>query len=142
MEEHMSALERIASKPSRVATAFLAGFLGVKTLKTILHIPEKHVQAAEVNPNGYTVPDLREARQYSNKEYDNHGDTIRVIKYLTKNGGRVGVVMYKDKIIGYGIDHDRKQPPDFQIADTDGDGIFETKYAPDEEFYVPSWAKQ
>ena len=101
-------------------------------------------EAKETNPQGHQIPDLTGLTPYA-KGYLKSEPNVYVEQFYTKDGGRVAKIHYKNekglKLFGYSIDHDKESPPDYNICDMDGDGIFETKYFIGENYDVPEWIK-
>jgi len=103
-------------------------------------------EAKETNPQGYQVPDLTGLEVVGGKgKYLKSEPKVYAEGFYTKDGGRVVRMSYDNgkekKVFAYGIDHDTKTPMDYTICDTDGDGLFETKYQLGEEYNIPEWVK-
>jgi len=73
-----------------------------------------------------------------NREKPDKESRLRI--YITQDGGRIQVLSVDDKIYSYGIDSDTKNPVDYIIIDTDGDGQFEKIINSKGIFGVPAWA--
>lgn len=101
-------------------------------------------EAKETNPQGYQVPDLTGLQPYQ-KGYLKSEPKVYIERFFTQDGGRVTRGSYDNgkerKVFSYEIDHDKTSPIDYGIIDTDGDGIFETKYCPGERVEIPDWVK-
>jgi len=97
-------------------------------------------EAKETNPQGYEVPKLINGSIKSGKFVED-GVTIILELYDTADGGRAGRYRVGDKVFAYDIDDDKDVPIDYHICDSDGDGIFESKYNKGEDYKLPDWVK-
>jgi hypothetical protein len=109
---------------------------------TILLTPCR-VKAHEFNPQGWPLPNIYGATRYSDSYIDFDpsipGKETRLEKFNTIDGGRVYRYSHEGRIFSYEVDHDRNDPLDFEIVDRDGDGLFEIRQSPYNEYPLPFW---
>lgn len=95
---------------------------------------------AEVNPQGYKIPDVSNAKKGTVQYYDLtdkiEGEETRIDNYYVKHpsgafNGLVNVikVSIRDRVFMYGVEGLGDY---YAIFDNDGNGIFETKYSEEE----------
>lgn len=109
----------------------------------VLILIHSSAAAREFNPQGWRKPDVFGARRYSDKtvdlDYNIPGEETRVEKFRTPKGGRIFRYSHAGNIFSYEVDHDLKEPMDYEIVDFDGDGVFEIMQSPYDEYSLPPW---
>jgi len=101
------------------------------------------IPKGELKMNGWPVPDVTKAKllQTLTRDVtpDIEGEETKVEVYLTPEGTVFNRFSIKGNYFEYLIDTDGKQPFEYAIIDTIGDGKYNLKKESDSRMYIPAW---
>ena len=101
------------------------------------------VKAAEINPNGWPVPDVANAKAFGCKMKDVisgiPGKETELCIYQAADGTYFNSLRIKDRIYGYYVDTNGAPPMEYVLFDDTGDRNFDYKNAAKGRSATPKW---